>query len=85
MREGLKEFLGLGVRYFRNATASTFVGLTGPQSADPATSFTVSLPLALPAGSPEAMFLSSAGVITTAAAGGGGSVTSVALSVLIIL
>lgn len=80
MFTGLRKFLSLGVRFYRDVAASTYAGLRGPQSADPASSYYLELPDALPSGSTQAMVVTTAGKMQFQAIGGGGSVTSVALT-----
>ncbi|MEP1076524.1 hypothetical protein NDI52_14070 [Leptolyngbya sp. PL-A3] len=79
MFTGLRKFLNLGVRFFRSAASATYVGIRGPQSVDPASSYYLELPDALPA-STQMMVVTSAGKMQFQAAGGGGSVTSVDLT-----
>lgn len=81
MFTGLRKFLSLGVRFFRSATAATYVGIRGPQSADPATSFYITLFSSLPASGTELLTIDSSGNLGTQAGGTGGegTVDSVAL------
>lgn len=79
MFTGLRKFLNSGIRFYRSHTSATFVGLRPNQSADPATSFYLSAPSALP-GSTQALTVDPAGNMGYQPLSGGGSVSSVALA-----
>lgn len=80
MWTGLRKFLSNGIRFFRTTASGTYVGIRGPQGADPATSFYLTLLSSLPA-EERALTVDASGNISTAALGSGGSVTSVAIAV----
>lgn len=71
---GLQKFLGNGVQFFANLSATTYVGIKVATS--PASSFYLNLPTALP-GSTQAVFVDSSGNVSFGATG---TVSSVALS-----
>ena len=79
MFTGLRKFLSLGIRFFRSTASATYVGIRGPQSADPASSFYITLLSTLPASGTELLTIDSSGNLGTQAEGGGGSINSVSL------
>lgn len=78
MKEGLREFLGNGVRFFSSASASVYIGLRS--TADPASNININLLTSLPASGTEALTIDASGNMGRQALGGGGTVTSVALT-----
>lgn len=79
MKHGLIELLGQGLRFFANATASTYVALKLTSS--PSSSFTINLLTSLPSSGTEALTIDSSGNVGRQALGGGGTVTSVDVAV----
>lgn len=83
MFTGLTRFLSNGFRFFRGQTSTTYVGIRGPQSADPATSFYLELFSSLPTSGTKLLTVNSTGQIghvDQVEAGGSGTVTSVGLT-----
>ena len=74
---GLMQFLGFGVRFATSGAAATYVGLK--LATDPATSFYLNVPSALPV-STQALTVDTSGNIGYQSLAGGGTVTSVGLS-----
>jgi len=74
MKEGLQEFLGVGIRFFTSNATALYVGLR--LNSNPGVSFYINLLTSLPPSGTEALTIDSSGNMGRQAIGGGGSVTS---------